>query len=91
MWAHIEQHGQCLRQCSGIARVFEDGQVFGDHYRYAMKFHKISDTEIEVIGVTQPPTMQEAHAIARAFRAAGLRVRRDRKSGARQGLRPIRI
>jgi len=90
MWAHIEEHGQCDSKCSGLIRVFEDGQVFGDEYLYAMKFVKHDENTIEFVGVTKPaPTPSQGKAILAAVRAKNWRVLKDRKTGANPGVREV--
>ena len=90
MWAHVKTHGQCPRQCSGICRVFEDGQQFGDPYRYAFAFQMIDETTAEIVGISvRPPKPSEVRVALRAAKMLGWRVVRERKSGARQGMRDI--
>ena len=93
-WAHIERFGSCERQCSGVMRIFEDGQQFGDSYRYVLHFRFVADNVVELFGVAnstdgRPPTVSEARAALLEFSRRGWRVVRDRKAGARQGLREI--
>lgn len=90
MYAHIQRSGQCERQCAGVCRVYEDGAKWGDPYRYAFAFLIVDDGVAEVVGISvRPPTVDEVRCALRAAKDAGLRVVRDRKSGARQGLRDI--
>lgn len=91
MWAHIERSGRCERQCSGMIRVFDDEQQMGDPYRYAFAFHMVADDTIELIGVTgRTPTKSEVWAMIWACDAAGLKVRWNRRCGARKGIRSPR-
>lgn len=90
MWAHIERGGQCEKQCSGCIRIFEDWYVFGGPYRYSFPFVMFDETTIELQGIVgRAPTPSEGRAMLRACKAAGLRVMRERKSGARLGTREI--
>jgi len=85
-WAHIEyfcEHG-------GVIRVFETGKAYGDRYCYALPFHKLSDNVIEFVGVVTAPKLSYARAIKVACRAVGLEAVRERKSGARPGIKEFR-
>lgn len=87
MWAHIERCGRCDKQCGGRVRVFEDGQQFGDTYRYIFSFTMIDDQHIMVDGMAaRAPTAAEMRAALEACHAQGLRVLQHRHSGARQGI-----
>lgn len=73
-----------------MCRVYEDGQVFGDPYRYAFEFIMVEDGVAEIVGIAvRPPTVDEVRCALRAAKEAGLRVVRDRKAGVRHGLREI--
>jgi hypothetical protein len=86
MWAHIQTVGRCERQCSGLIRIFEDGQEFGEPYRYAFPFRVVDDETIEIYGVAgRAPTASEARAMLRAVRERGWRVSWRRVEGARPG------
>ena len=90
MYGHIERFGQCDKQCCGAVRIFEDGQVFGDQYRYAFPFHEIESGVIELHSIVgRAPTISETRAMLIACRDAGLIVNIERKSGAMQGTRVI--
>ncbi len=86
MWAHVERVGFCHESCSGLIRIYEDGQVWGDPYRYAFPFRMVDDHTIELYGVAgRAPTIAEVRALADECRRRGWRVNFDRKCGARPG------
>ena len=85
-WAHIERFGSCERQCSGVMRIFDDGQQFGDKYRYSFSFRMVDDATIELYGIVgRAPTIGEVRALATECRRRGWKVIWDRKCGARPG------
>lgn len=90
MWAHIERHGQCDKACAGVVRIFDDWQSYGDPFRYAFSFIMQDENTIELVGISgRAPTPAEARAGLRTCRQAGLKIVRERKSGALQGRREI--
>lgn len=91
MHAHLEFRGMCEQQCSGVIRVYDDGMQFPiDPYRCAIKCTRVAENEIELVGMTQPiPSKDEFRAVEAACKKAGLRVWVERKSGTRQGRRPV--
>lgn len=90
LWAHVERVGRCENQCSGLMRIFEDGQVYGSPYRYVFPFRMIDDHTVEVYGIAgRPPTPDEVRCALVECKRRGWRVVRERKCGARQGMREI--
>lgn len=91
MYAHIQRRGRCKNKCHGYIRIFDDGKVpFVDAYRYIFPFEFVDDGVIEITGIVdRAPTPSEGRAMLRAVKEQGWRVVRDRKEGARQGLREI--
>jgi hypothetical protein len=95
VWGHIERFGQCDKQCAGVVRIFEDGKKFGDPYVYDFPFTMLDDRTIVLHGIIgkeqggRAPTVDEARAGMKACHAAGLRIVRERHTGARQGTREI--
>jgi len=91
VWAHVQRRGCCDRQCHGYIRIFEDGQVpFVDPYRYIFPFEFIAENVIEITGVVdRVPTPSEAREMLREVKRRGWSVVRERKSGARQGVRRV--
>jgi hypothetical protein len=71
-------------------RIFEDGQVYGSPYRYVFPFRMIDDHTVEVYGIAgRPPTPDEVRCALVECKRRGWRVVRERKCGARQGMREI--
>jgi len=87
LWAHVERVGHCEGKCSGLIRIFEDGQEWGDPYRYVFPFRMIDEKTIELYGVIgRAPTIGEVRAMAEACRARGWRVVFQRQCGVKPGL-----
>jgi hypothetical protein len=93
VWGHVARYGRCEKQCSGYIRIFDDGQGYGDKYRYVFPFHMVAEDAIELGGIggkgQRPPTAAELRAALRACKEAGLKVLRERKAGRRRGVREI--
>ena len=90
MFGIIERFGQCEKQCGGAIRIFEDGEHFGDKYRYSFPFHEVSDGVIEIHSIVgRAPTVSEARAMLMACKEAGLIVLIERKHGKMVGKRVI--
>jgi hypothetical protein len=81
MWGHVEFFN------GGLIRVFDDGAVFGEQYRYSLAFKRHGEEVIEYVGAYQTPTFSQARTILAATRQVGLRPIRVRLTGARTGVR----
>lgn len=81
MWAHVEHFD------GGVIRVFDSARKFGEPYLYSVAFKWIGPKLIELVGATRPPTPSQWRAIRQLLRPMGIRVRFERKSGARPGSR----
>jgi len=90
VWAHVQRNGLCDRQCTGLIRIFDDDAVWGDEYRYVFPFRMVDERTIELVGIVgRAPTPSEARCMLRECRRRGWSVVRERKSGARQGVRRV--
>jgi hypothetical protein len=88
LWAHVERVGWCEQACSGLIRIYEDGDTWGDPYRYAFPFRMVADDTIELYGIAgRAPTIEEARTMLAEVKQRGWRVVRERKSGWKPGVR----
>ena len=90
LWAHVERVGFCEESCSGLIRIFEDGQTWGDPYRYAFPFRMVDHHTIELYGIAgRAPTPAESRAMLAECKRRGWSVMRHRRAGARLGIKYI--
>jgi len=86
MWAHLDCRPHIL------ARVFEDGQQYGDPYRFTMSLRLDDSDTVSVVGITERnvPTSEEARAIHRALKDNGFTVMRQRNTGCNPGEKELK-
>lgn len=57
---------------SAVVRVWDDGKSYGDPYQWAMTVRWISRDEVEILGVTLPPSIGQFKAAMRELRLLGV-------------------
>jgi len=83
-WAHVEP----FCQHAGMVRVFAEDAVYGvDPYCWSVAYCVVDDGVIEFKGVHDAPRQCQVRAIAKSLRKQGLKLLRERKSGANPGLK----
>jgi len=70
-----------------MLRVLPEGQQYGDPYCWSVAFRVVDEATIEFVGAHEAPRQCQVRAIVRSLRERGLRVLRERKSGACTGKR----
>lgn len=68
---------------SSVVRIYPDGSIFGDPYEYCWYLLYHSMEEVEIIGVTYPPTLSQTRQLISLLRSKDIKVllcsRRGRK------------
>lgn len=74
MHAHIEP-------LTGVVRIFADGTGWGDPYEWSCTVRWKSITEVELLGVTKPPTLSQMRALSCKLKEVGVTVVSIRRRG----------
>jgi hypothetical protein len=89
-------HATIERFSGGVIRLFRDDSSYGDPYEYALAFKNIDEDTIEVVGVfanehgqSNLPLPHQWRVMKDKFQEDGLRIRFERKSGAKRGIREV--